>query len=166
MYYKIQEFLKDWKQQKETTQKVFNNLTDGSLSQKVYAEGRSLGYIAWHIVISVGEMGRKIGIELVCPPEDAEQPKAAKEIAAAYEKAASTLSDFISKKWNDEKLIEEVNMYGQQWKNGFTLSALIAHEIHHRGQMTVLMRQAGIKVPGTFGPAKEEWAQMGMPSPK
>jgi uncharacterized damage-inducible protein DinB len=29
--------------------------------------------------------------------------------------------------------------------------------------MTVLMRQAGIKVPGVYGPAKEEWAAYGMP---
>jgi uncharacterized damage-inducible protein DinB len=37
------------------------------------------------------------------------------------------------------------------------------HEIHHRAQMTVLMRQAGLKVPGLYGPAKEEWSQYNMP---
>jgi uncharacterized damage-inducible protein DinB len=36
------------------------------------------------------------------------------------------------------------------------------HQCHHRGQMTVLMRQAGQKVPGIYGPAKEEWSSMGM----
>lgn len=30
----------------------------------------------------------------------------------------------------------------------------------------VLMRQAGLKVPGTYGPAKEEWQQYGMKEPK
>jgi uncharacterized damage-inducible protein DinB len=29
--------------------------------------------------------------------------------------------------------------------------------------MTVLMRQAGLPVPGVVGPSKEEWAAMGMP---
>jgi uncharacterized damage-inducible protein DinB len=28
--------------------------------------------------------------------------------------------------------------------------------------MTVLMRQAGLPVPGLYGPSKEEWAAMGM----
>ena len=28
----------------------------------------------------------------------------------------------------------------------------------------VLMRQAGLKVPGVYGPAREEWAAMGMPA--
>ncbi|MEA3297729.1 MAG: DinB family protein, partial [candidate division Zixibacteria bacterium] len=43
---------------------------------------------------------------------------------------------------------------------------LIQHQIHHRGQMTVLMRQAGIKVPSLYGPAKEDWAQMGLEPPE
>jgi uncharacterized damage-inducible protein DinB len=29
--------------------------------------------------------------------------------------------------------------------------------------MTVLMRQAGLRVPGIYGPAKEDWASMNMP---
>ena len=54
-------------------------------------------------------------------------------------------------------------MYGQTWPRGQALWGLIAHEVHHRGQMTVLMRQAGIVVPGVYGPAREEWATYGMP---
>ncbi|MBI2416475.1 MAG: hypothetical protein HYV28_00920 [Ignavibacteriales bacterium] len=30
--------------------------------------------------------------------------------------------------------------------------------------MTVLMRQAGLKVPGAYGPSREEWAAYGMPA--
>jgi uncharacterized damage-inducible protein DinB len=32
--------------------------------------------------------------------------------------------------------------------------------------MTVLMRQAGLKVPGIYGPSREEWSQFGMPPQK
>jgi uncharacterized damage-inducible protein DinB len=42
---------------------------------------------------------------------------------------------------------------------------MIKHIVHHRGQMTVLMRQAGVQVPGIYGPAREEWSQMGMEAP-
>jgi uncharacterized damage-inducible protein DinB len=41
---------------------------------------------------------------------------------------------------------------------------IIKHIIHHRGQMTVLMRQAGLKVPGVYGPAREEWEKIGLES--
>lgn len=43
-------------------------------------------------------------------------------------------------------------MYGEIWARGLTLFYLITHQAHHRGQMTVLMRQAGLPVPGIYGP--------------
>ena len=53
-------------------------------------------------------------------------------------------------------------MYGEQWANGLTLRLLISHEIHHRGQMFVLMRQAGLRVPDIYGPTREVWIEQGM----
>jgi uncharacterized damage-inducible protein DinB len=32
--------------------------------------------------------------------------------------------------------------------------------------MTVLMRQAGLKVPGIYGPSREEWVKIGMTAPE
>ena len=69
-------------------------------------------------------------------------------------------------KWSDASLAVEDEMYGQKWARALTLAILVAHQTHHRGQMTVLMRQAGLKVPGFYGPAKEEWAAMGMKPPE
>ena len=67
--------------------------------------------------------------------------------------------------WSDATLEVEDEMYGQKWPRGSTLQALIVHQAHHRGQMTVLMRQAGLKVPGVYGPAREEWTAYGMQPP-
>jgi hypothetical protein len=47
---------------------------------------------------------------------------------------------------------------------GQTLLYMIFHQAHHRGQITVLMRQAGLKVVGIYSPAQEEWAEQGMPA--
>jgi uncharacterized damage-inducible protein DinB len=52
-------------------------------------------------------------------------------------------------------------MYGMDWNKGTTLHILVTHQTHHRGQFTVLMRQAGLKVPGVYGPSKEEWIAYG-----
>jgi uncharacterized damage-inducible protein DinB len=70
--------------------------------------------------------------------------------------------DALNNNWKDGMLEEEDDMYGEPWKKGQSLTNLVAHQCHHRGQMTVLMRQAGLRVPGFYGPAKEDWAQMGM----
>jgi uncharacterized damage-inducible protein DinB len=164
MYRTIQDFLTDWNQENDSTLKVYKNLTDASLKQKVSAEGRSLGHLAWHIILTLGEMGDKAGLKVNAPPENAPEPSIASIIIAAYEKAGASLASEIKQKWNDGMLSEEIDMYGQKWTRSATLSSIIKHQIHHRAQMTVLMRQAGLKVPGVYGPSREEWSQFGMPA--
>lgn len=98
-------------------------------------------------------------------PEFSEEcPTKAADIAAAYEKAARSVTDEINKNWTDDTLLQTDEMYGETWARGLTLFYLITHQAHHRGQMTVLMRRAGLKVPGVYGPAQEEWAAMGAPA--
>jgi len=166
MYRIIQDFLTDWNQENDSTIKVFKNLTDASLKQKVSIEGRSLGYLAWHIILTLGEMGGKAGLKISAPPEDAPAPNAASSIVTAFEKAGTSVASEVKQKWNDEMLIEEIEMYGEKWTRGNTLSALLKHQIHHRAQMTILMRQAGLKVPGVYGPSRDEWQKLGLPIPQ
>ncbi len=162
MYYKINDFLNEWKRETETTQKVFANLTDESLNQKVTPDGRSLGFLAWHIAITLGEMINKSGLSVEAPDENSDPPATAKEIQDAYAKGSASLVKEISGKWTDDMLNDDLDMYGQKWKRWLLCHALIKHEIHHRAQMTVLMRQAGLKVPGAYGPSREEWTAYGM----
>jgi uncharacterized damage-inducible protein DinB len=162
MYYKISDFVADFDLETAATLKIFNNLTDKSLDQKVTEKGRSLGKIAWHITGAFGEIGSTALLQ-VYRADEKPMPKSAKIISEEYSKSATSLKDSVVKGWNDESLKEEINMYGQTWTKGQTLSTLLVHQMHHRGQMTVLMRQAGLKVPGIYGPAYEEWESMGMP---
>ncbi|MCX6122733.1 MAG: DinB family protein [Ignavibacteriales bacterium] len=164
MYRTIQDFLTDWTQENDSTLKVFKNLTDTSLKQKVSSEGRSLGHLAWHIVLTLGEMGDKAGLKVDAPPENSPDPNSASIIIAAYEKAGASLASEIKQKWNDGMLFDEIDMYGQKWTRTATLTSIMKHQIHHRAQMTVLMRQAGLTVPGVYGPSREEWSQFGMPA--
>ena len=164
MLRKIEDFQKDWEYEAESTGKILSALTDESLSQKVTPDGRSLGFLGWHLTQTLGEMLGLVGLTIDAPGFDKECPTSASEIADAYTKAAMSVSDEVAKNWTDETLLQTDNMYGDTWARGLTLFYLIAHQAHHRGQMTVLMRQAGVPVPGVYGPAKEEWAAMGAPA--
>lgn len=160
----VNDFLDAWNYESASTLKVFGNLTDGSLGQKVTDDGRSVGFIAWHITGSIGEMMGKTGLEFPGFDEYAPAPSSALEIKNQYEKLSVMMTDQIKKNWKDEMLQDDLNMYGQIWKRADVLSSLLAHQTHHRGQMTVLMRQSGLRVPGVYGPSKEEWAEYGMPT--
>lgn len=164
MYRTIKDFQRDWSYDVETTIKLLGNLTDESLGQKVTADGRSLGFLAWHIVLTMGEMLGHVGLSVDAPAEDTPVPATAAAIADAFRNTATSLGDAVAANWTDETLLVEDEMYGDRWKRGQTLLYLIFHQAHHRGQITVLMRQAGLAVVGVYGPAKEEWAAMGMPA--
>lgn len=163
MYIDTKSFISDWKYESDATIKLLCLLTDKSLKQKVWPEGRTLGFLAWHITLSIGEMMTKIGLSPDCPPEDTKMPEKAIEIKKIYENASNSLLSEIELKLKDNMLNDEISAYGMTFKKNDMLKMLITHQIHHRGQMTVLMRQAGLKVPGVYGPSKEEWSVFGMP---
>jgi uncharacterized damage-inducible protein DinB len=164
MLRKIEDFQKDWTYEADMTGKVLQTLTDESLGQKVNADGRDLGFLGWHLTQTLGEMLALVGLKIDAPDQHAPRPDSAAAIAAAYEKAAKSVSDEVAANWTDETLLQTDEMYGDTWARGLTLFYLIAHQAHHRGQMTVLMRQAGLPVPGIYGPSKEEWAAFGAPA--
>lgn len=164
MFRKLEDFNKAWTYESEMTHKVLAALTDESLGQKVTEEGRDLGFLGWHLTQTLGEMLGLVGLKVDAPSHDLDRPDSAAAIAAAYDKAARSVAEQVSANWNDETLLESDEMYGETWTRGLTLHYLIAHQAHHRGQMTVLMRQAGLAVPGVYGPSKEEWVAMGAPA--
>jgi uncharacterized damage-inducible protein DinB len=165
MFASIEEFMGAWKQESDGTRKIMGALTDESLKQAVADDHRTLARMAWHIIGSIPEMMNRTGLEVNSAKESDPIPTTAEEIKKAYDKAATTLAEEIKTKWADETLQVEDDIYGETWKRGLTLGILVNHEIHHRGQMTVLMRQAGLKVPGVYGPAKEEWVNYKMEPP-
>jgi len=157
MYRKLEEFMTDWQHESASTLKLLNALTDNSLSQKVYEEGRTLGRLAWHLVGSIDEMIGKTGLQFSATAHDAPLPNTVKEISDAYKSSSDSMVQAIKEQWTDDTLQEEKDMYGETWPVGLILQVLSSHQTHHRGQMTVLMRQAGLAVPGMYGPSKEEW---------
>ncbi len=162
----IDDFKNAWMFESSCTGKIMKALSDKSLGQKVTDGHRNVGRLAWHITQAIPEMAGRTGLAVTGPEQSEAVPASADAISKAYEKAAASLLEQVTKCWKNDTLKIEDDMYGEKWKRGDTLNAIICHEIHHRGQLTVLMRQAGLRVPGIYGPAKEDWAQMNMKAPE
>lgn len=161
-YHTIEEFIKDWSFERQATLKIISSLTDDSLKKKAYKEGRTLGYLAWHLATTISEMIGKTGMKIYFLDPESDNPTKVKDIKIAYDKVSGELTERLLAEWNDKTLTEEVDMYGEKWKKGEALESLVKHQIHHRGQMTVYMRLAEVPVPGIYGPSKEEWKDFGM----
>jgi len=165
MFRKVADFIEMWKGESKTTTGLLSALTDASLSQAVGPEDRTIGRMAWHIATAIPEMMGRTGLVYDGLSHDAPMPATAAEVRDAYAAAAEWLADAVAKNWTDETLDVIDDMYGMKWPRGTTLGVLIAHEVHHRGQMSVLMRQAGVKPTMMYGPTREAWAGMGMQAP-
>ncbi|MBB3110608.1 putative damage-inducible protein DinB [Paenibacillus phyllosphaerae] len=162
MFTSIASFEASWLHETQGTQRVMDALTDESLKQTIAPNHRPLGQLAWHITTSIHEMLSRTGLTFPAAGEDEKAPASAAVIAEAYRTSSAAVLAAVKEQWTDETLLKTANMYGDEWPNGLTLHILIMHEVHHRGQMTVLMRQAGLRVPGLYGPSREEWIEQGM----
>jgi uncharacterized damage-inducible protein DinB len=165
MFNSIDEFLREWESEVAITERLFDQITDGSLSQKIAANHFTLGQLAWHITYSVREILSAKQLVFDGPENEGDCPTKASEILETYRRVNTNMVNAMKMQWKDENLEDVMNVYGSDWSNQQTLRMLINHQIHHRGQLTVLMRQASLFVHGTYGPSREQWSQMGMSPP-
>ncbi|MET0787326.1 MAG: DinB family protein [Paenisporosarcina sp.] len=166
MYHTVEEFLVDWSYESSSTQKLLALLTDESITTRVAEGERTLGFLAWHIVISIHEMMSRVGLEFDATHDEEPVPESANEVAEEYKRVSNNFVNAIRNQWTDSDLTKEHDMYGEMWSSSKTLDTLVKHQIHHRGQMTVLMRLAGLSMVGMYGPSREEWASFGGDVPK
>lgn len=162
MYSTIEQFAADWAIEAALTEKVLGALTDESLKQAVSeAQARTLGDLAWHLVGSIGAMLGSAGLRIDGPEYKTPTPASASDIAASYRAMSEAAVKALKEQWPDEKLPEKHLLFGFIDSTfGGVLNLVVRHQIHHRGQMTILMRQAGVVPPGVYGPNEEETAAM------
>lgn len=161
MFTNINDFLKEFEMESAITERVLDSLTDKSLEQIVSDNQRTLGRIAWHLVTSINFM-TYLGLSYDEPVAVDDVPASAAKIANEYRRLGQALIRAMKSQWTDESLNQIVNIGGEEWQNGASLRYSLRHEIHHRGQMTVLMRQAGLSVPDVLGPTREDWIKQGI----
>ncbi len=162
MYCTISDFVKTWRDESESTIKIFSNISDEKLNEKISENVRTLGRNCWHITQTLTEMPSQVNIGIENVLDKKPIPSTTKEIIDTYKYHSEEMIKAIQEKWKDEDLSEVVDIYGERWERGRILAMLVNHQIHHRGQITVVMRLLGLQVPGIYGPSKEEWVNYGV----
>jgi uncharacterized damage-inducible protein DinB len=156
MYRRIDDFVNDYTWERDITLKQLRALSQESLDTcKAEGDDTSVCKLGWHMVTALPYIVNQAGLDVAMPEKPAEFTPDA--IASAY----STVTDELLQKvrgWNDGDLETKDTVFGMDWPKGVTLTAVIHHEIHHRGQLSVMMRQAGLTVPSIYGPNREETA--------
>ncbi|MBY6053454.1 DinB family protein [Cytobacillus firmus] len=165
MYVTVTDFIKEWNREAMLTQKVLDGLTDDSLKKQVYPEGRTLGRIAWHFTANIPDYLSHFGVKMKRAENEENVPSSAKEIAGTFKKLSEEAALAIEQQWTDDSLSQTQKAFGREETNAQILMGLIKHIVHHRGQLTILIRQAGLKPFGVYGPSKEDWVNLGVANP-
>ena len=153
MYRTLADFRIHFQEELVDTLKVLRAIPESAATRAIGPRHKNLRQLGWHLVESMVSLPGAIG--LVVPAPGADAPATVAEVAAAYEATGRALLQALEA-WTDADLLKEDLLFGQlTWKRGYTLQALEMHQAHHRGQMTVLLRQAGLRVPEFYGPTLE-----------
>lgn len=155
MYRTVNDFLQDWSISAQGTLKVLQSLTDEKLGQAITEDHSTLGWLGWHLVNSPVFFLGQVGITLAPAGDHQQVPSKASTIVDAYVKITEDVKRQVEQNLTDESIVESVETFAGSMPRGAMLRTFLDHQTHHRGQMTVLLRQAGLQVPGVLGPTKE-----------
>jgi uncharacterized damage-inducible protein DinB len=158
----IDGLLAELEDEAETTRRVLERVPDSKLTWKPHRKARTLGELALHIAMTPGAVAEFVKDSPVQAPDFADpSPKNAAEIM-------STLNDSIAKakqllgKMDDETLLATWRMMrGDKEllampRIAMLRAIMLNHWYHHRGQLSVYLRELDVPVPSIYGPSADE----------
>ena len=159
----LEMFLASWDREAANTVKLLKALPPTQYDFRPDSGGRSLGELAWHL--AEGDAFMSYGIErgqftMDMKPPNLERPRAVEALAPGFERIHREAVARI-RKLTPQDLDRTIPFFTEPTAIREILwSAILAHGIHHRGQLSLMCRLAGGEAPGLYGPNREEMAAM------
>jgi uncharacterized damage-inducible protein DinB len=159
----LERFLASWDYEAVNTVKLLKALPPDQYDFRPDPQGRSLGELAWHL--AEGDAYMSLGIDqgkftMDARPPNIERPRTVEALAPGYERIHREAVARI-RKLTPEDLDRSIPFFtGPMPIRDILWGAIMAHGIHHRGQLTLMCRLAGGQTPGLYGPNREEMAAM------
>jgi uncharacterized damage-inducible protein DinB len=157
-------FLKSWDREAEGTLKLLRALPASQYDFRPDATGRSMGELAWHLAEGDAYMSHWLEtgkFEGGSKPPNIERPRAVEALAPGFEQVHKDAVARV-RKLKPEDLDRSLPFFnGQQIPiRSILWDWILAHGIHHRGQLSLMCRLAGGQCPGLYGPNREDMAAM------
>jgi uncharacterized damage-inducible protein DinB len=156
----VDEILAEIDREAEITKRLFDIIPEDRLSWRPHPQARSLGELALHIAVTQGGVAKLTESDAseVNPPPDREAASRA-EILAAFADSLKTAKEIIGAT-DDARVLAEwkYTRNGQTTavrRGDFWRSILLNHYYHHRGQLSVYLRELNVKLPSIYGPSAD-----------
>lgn len=147
-----------------TTRRVLERVPDGKMDWKPAEKSRTLGQLAMHIAQNPGSVASLAASNPASFPDfGGPDPSAATAgelltaLDASVAQAKATLAGM-----DDAAMMESWSVKAGDRtiftapRIGFLRSIMLNHWYHHRGQLSVYLRELGVPLPSIYGPSADE----------
>jgi len=154
----IEALLQELEQEAQTTRRVLERVPDAALGWKPHPKSMSLGQLALHVATTPGgvaEIAARPGLD---EPPQFVQPAAqsAAELVPALEQSLAKARGLLGG-MDDRQAMETWTLKsGEQVLMTMPRAIMLNHWYHHRGQLSVYLRQLNVPVPSIYGPSADE----------
>ena len=159
----IDGLLQELEQEAATTRRVLERVPDAKLAWKPHAKARTLGELALHVAMVPGAVA-----EFVAQPSPVQAPQFADPKPKNASELVPTLDDSIAKakrllgKMDDTTIMATWRMMSGDKellaipRIAMLRAIMLNHWYHHRGQLSVYLRELDVPVPSIYGPSADE----------
>jgi uncharacterized damage-inducible protein DinB len=158
----IDGLLQELEQEAHTTRRVLERVPNEHLGWRPHPKSRTLGELALHVATVPGGVAEFVAQDDPQAPDFADpSPKSASELVPtlddAVAKAKKTLGGrddaWANSTWRlfrgDKELFAMPRL-------AMLRSIMLNHWYHHRGQLTVYLRELNVPIPSVYGPSADE----------
>jgi uncharacterized damage-inducible protein DinB len=155
--------LQELEQEAQTTRRVLERVPDDQLAWRPHEKARTLGQLALHVAIVPGEVA-----ELFASPSPRQapaftdpSPKSASELIPALDESVAKAKKALGGMDDAALMAPWRMMRGERElfavpRVALLRSVMLNHWYHHRGQLTVYLKELGVPIPSIYGPSADE----------
>jgi uncharacterized damage-inducible protein DinB len=159
----IEGLLRELELEAQTTRRVLERVPEDQLAWRPHEKARTLGQLALHIAMVPGGVA-----QLAASPSPAQapqfvdpSPKSASELIPALDESIAKAKQVLGG-MADSTLMEtwRLNQGDREVlavpRVALLRSIMLNHWYHHRGQLTVYLRELDVPIPSIYGPSADE----------
>jgi uncharacterized damage-inducible protein DinB len=159
----VDPFLAELEQEAATTRRLLERVPGDQLAWRPHPKSMSLGQLAQHIAQTPGQIASMMAGDSFELPDFGEQPAATStaQLLADFE-ADIALAKTTLNGWDDARamaswsVIKGDKALMTMARIGFMRAIGLNHWYHHRGQLSVYLRELNVPLPSIYGPSADE----------
>jgi uncharacterized damage-inducible protein DinB len=158
----IDGLLQELEHEAQTTRRVLERVPEAHLAWKPHPKSMTLGQLAMHVAVVPGGVAEFVVPPVQQVPEFPQpSPNSASELVPMLDdsvtRARKALGNMDDATINATcTIVDGDRQVMSMPRIAFLRSIMLNHWYHHRGQLTVYLRQLNVPVPSIYGPSADE----------